>query len=112
MRSRFLPCLLLTAALMLLAPWLAVTFVRGDGGMAVCFIFFFAVNPLYAACCGFFAGRALKKRWYFPILPAVLFVLGTWIFFEPGEPAFLLYAAVYTVIGFAAMPASWLLKKM
>jgi len=111
MKSHFVRCLLATAVLMLLIPWLTVILIRGDAGMAVCFILFFAVNPLYAACCGFFAGRDLKKRWYFPILPAVLFVLGTWIVFEMGEPAFLMYAGVYAMLGFAAMLLASLLKR-
>ncbi len=30
-----------SAVLMLALPWLAVTFVKGDAGMAVCFLLFF-----------------------------------------------------------------------
>ena len=35
---------------MLVFPWLAVTFVKSDGGMAVCFILFFALNPIWKRC--------------------------------------------------------------
>lgn len=39
----------------------------------------------------------------------VLFLLGTWIFFDPGEGAFVIYAGVYLVIGMVSMVfSSWL----
>ena len=47
-------CALIAALVALLLPWLAVTLVRGDGGMAVCFLLFFAVNPVTAILLGVF----------------------------------------------------------
>ena len=55
---------LLSAVVMLLLPWLAVTFIKGDGGMAVCFILFFAVNPIYSVTAGVFAGKNGKRHLY------------------------------------------------
>lgn len=43
-------------ALMIGCPWLAVTF-AGTAGMAVCFLLFFGVNPLFAAICGWEGGE-------------------------------------------------------
>lgn len=40
--------IIVSAAIMLALPWLAVTCIKGDGGMAACFILFFALNPIYA----------------------------------------------------------------
>ena len=37
--------LAVSAVIMFALPWLAVTFVKGDAGMAVCFMLFYAVNP-------------------------------------------------------------------
>jgi len=88
--------------LMIGCPWMAVTF-AGDAGMAVCFLLFFAVNPLFSAVCGVSAGREIKKLWALPLITAVLFLVGTWLFFEMGEPAFLIYCGCYFVIGVAAM---------
>ena len=99
------------AAVMLLLPWLVVLLVRGDAGMAVCFLLFFAVNPLCAIFCGAVAGRSPKKLWVLPVSAAVLFVLGTWLVFEAGERAFLLYGVVYLLLGLAAMAVSWLLRR-
>ena len=101
---------ILTLILMIGCPWLAVTFV-GTAGMAVCFILFFAINPLFSIVCGVFAGKNVKKLWMFPIFNSGMFLVGTWLFFEIGEPAFLLYSGVYFVIGmFAMLITAWLNK--
>ena len=49
-----------SALIMLAFPWLAVTFIKGDGGMAVCFILFFVLNPIYVICAGVYAGKNKK----------------------------------------------------
>lgn len=100
-----------SAVVMLAFPWLAVTFVKGDAGMAVCFLLFFAVNPLYTVIIGAFAGKDVKHLWSLPVISAVLFLIGTWIFFDMGETAFILYAAVYLVIGIMAMLISMFIRK-
>ena len=100
-----------SAVVMLAFPWLAVTFVKGDAGMAVCFLLFFAVNPLYSVINGVYAGKDVKHLWSLPVISAVLFLIGTWIFFDMGETAFILYAAVYLVIGIMAMLISMFIRK-
>ena len=97
--------------LMIGCPWLAVTF-AGTAGMAVCFLLFYAINPLFSIACGVFAGKNIKKLWGFPIFNAGMFLVGTWMFFEMGEPAFLLYCGVYLIIGICSMlVTAWLNKK-
>ena len=88
--------------IMIGCPWFAVTF-AGTAGMAICFILFFAINPLFSIVCGVFAGKNIKKLWMLPIFNAGAFLLGTWLFFEMGEPAFWLYCVVYLMIGICAM---------
>ncbi len=100
-----------SAVVMLAFPWIAVTFVKGDTGMAICFLLFFAVNPLYSVIIGAFAGKDVKHLWSLPVISAVLFLIGTWIFFDMGETAFILYAAVYLALGIAAMLISMLIRK-
>ena len=75
--KKMIPWILATAVIMLVFPWLAVTFIKGDGGMAVCFILFFAVNPIYAICSGAYAGKDIKIFWTLPIIIALFFLLGT-----------------------------------
>ena len=73
LHEKIIPWMLATAVIMLVFPWLAVTFIKGDGGMAVCFILFFAVNPIYAICSGAYAGKDIKIFWPLPIITALFF---------------------------------------
>ena len=100
-----------SAVIMLAFPWLAVTFIKGDGGMAVCFILFFVLNPIYVICAGVYAGKNKKRLWALPILTALFFLAGTWLFFDMGEKAFVLYALVYLFLGVIAMLISMFIKK-
>ena len=111
MKKNIILWLAASAVVMLAFPWLAVTFVKGDAGMAVFFLLFFAVNPLYSVLIGVFAGKDVKHLWSLPVISAVLFLIGTWIFFDMGETAFILYAAVYLIIGIMAMLISMFIRK-
>lgn len=108
--KKLLAWILSAIILMIVCPWLTVKF-AGVAALAVCFILFFAVNPLFCAVCGVFAGKDVKKLWILPIISAVLFLAGTWLFFEMGESAFLLYCGCYLVIGIIATLISALLNK-
>lgn len=96
-------CTLVSIFIMLFFPWCAVTFIKGDGGMAVCFMLFFVINPIASVSVGIFSGRNIRASWFQPILLAVLFLIGTWIFFDMGEQAFMLYAVVYLLLGCVVM---------
>ena len=104
-------CALCSAAVMLLLPWCTVTFANGTSGMAACLLLFFAIDPVAAICVGVFAGRALKAAWFQPLLLSALFLLGAWLFFDMGERAFLLYAAVYLLFAYSSAAISALLVK-
>ena len=101
---------ILAIILMIGCPWFAVTF-AGRAGMAVCFILFFAVNPLFSAVCGVFAGKNINQLWSLPIIAAGLFLAGVWLFFEMGELLFLLYCGCYLTIGIVAMLISSFVNK-
>ena len=96
--------------IMLILPWLAAAFANGDAGMAVCILLFYVINPLYALLVGFAAGKDIRRLWSMPVIPAVLFPAGAWTFFARRESAFLLYAAVYLILGAAAMLVSALIR--
>lgn len=103
MKKKWIGWLMGTVAVMFLLPWAAVTFVKRDAGMAATLLLFFVINPVYAMAAGSFAGRNIRKVWAMPVIVSVLFLLGAWTFFDPGEGAFVIYAGVYLVIGIAAM---------
>ena len=109
--KKIIPWLIASAAIMLLLPWLAVTFVKGVDGMAVCFILFFALDPIYAIFAGAYAGKDIKRFWILPVITAVFFLAGAWLLFDMGEAAFILYAAVYLLLGAASMLVSAFIKK-
>ena len=46
-----------------------------------------------------------------PVITALLFLIGTWLFFDWGEKAFFLYALTYLFLGIAAMLISMFIKK-
>jgi hypothetical protein len=92
-------------------PWLTVTF-AGPAGMALCLILFFAVDPIFCAAAGVFAGKNMGSRWALPLAPAGLFLAGVWLCFEMGEPDFLRYGAAYLVVGVVAMVLTALLHKI
>ncbi len=96
--------------LMIGFPWLAVAF-AGSAGMAICFLLFYAINPLFSVVCGAFAGQNIKQLWALPIITAGLFLVGAWLFFELGETAFLLYCICYLIIGIVAMLISAFVNK-
>lgn len=102
MKKTYLFTVALSIAVMLLLPWMTVLFVRGDGGMAVCFLLFFCVDPLFCVASGILAGWQKQPLWLVPLIPSAAFLAGTWLIFEPGEPAFVRYALVYLLIGAAA----------
>ena len=81
MKNNFILWIIISLAIMLVLPWLAVFFVKGDAGMAVCFILFFAVNPIYSVIMGIFAGKNI------------------------------LYAGVYLILGIAAMTISMIIHR-
>ena len=90
-------------------PWAALRF-AGWNAMGVCFILFFAINPVFSAVCGMFAGKSIRRLWVLPVITAGLFLAGVWFFFDWREPAFLIYAGGYLAIGATAMLISSFVK--
>ncbi|MEZ3453956.1 MAG: hypothetical protein K1W17_06260 [Oscillospiraceae bacterium] len=111
MRKRIVLWAAVSAVIMFVLPWLAVTFVKGDAGMAVCFLLFYAVNPIYSLITGAFAGKHIKRLCSLPFILSVLYLLGVWIFFDMGEIAFIIYAVIYLILGILAMLVSMLIER-
>lgn len=101
---------IISAVLMVGCPWLTVEF-AGMSGMGICFLLFYIVNPMFSAFCGIFAGTDIKKLWAVPLIVPALFIAGVWMFFDFGEPDFLLYAGTYLVIGIITTLLSYVIKR-
>ena len=100
--KRFITWTLLAVVLMIGFPWLTLRF-AGMNAMGICVILFYVINPLFSIICGVFAGKDIKQLWPLPIITSALFLAGTWMFFEMGETAFLLYCGYYLVTGIICM---------
>lgn len=95
--------LVVSLCVMLILPWLAVALGKDGCGMVISFLLFFAVDPVFSIVVGIYAGQDAKARWAVPVLSAVFFLVGTWLFFDPGELTFVLYAFAYLLLGMASM---------
>ena len=87
-------------------PFAVATLASECSGMALCMMLFFIVNPIYSAILGYRCGKDIKKMWNLPLVSALAFLAGTWIFFDIHELWFIVYATVYLAIGWTAMAIS------
>ncbi len=74
-------CGLISAFIMLCLPFLTVTFFNHENGLALVIILFFIVNPITAVSIGVYAGKYVKAMWFWPLLVALLFIVGALLFF-------------------------------
>lgn len=101
--------LLLSICVMLVLPWFVVTCIRSDAAMAAVLVLFFAIDPGHSMAAGYYAGKQIRRLWWLPAVSAGLYLLGAWLFFEMGDPAFLTYAGIYFALGMEAMLVSRLI---
>ena len=98
------------AALFLMIGVPGLTTYAGSAGMVICILLFYVINPVFSLVCGWFAGKNFKQLWTLPIISAILYLTGTWLFLEMGEPAFVLYCICYLGIGIITMVISAVLN--
>lgn len=111
MNEKFVKWLVISACVMAGLPWAAVTFAPAEAGMAICFLLFFTVDPLYSVIVGYAAGNDKKCLWQLPVVSAILFVAASWIFFDMGEILFVIYACIYLVMSLGAMLVARMLNR-
>lgn len=101
--------LLLSLGVMLLLPWMTVTFVQSDAGMTAVWLLFFVINPGYSMAAGYYSGKQISHLWWVPAFSAGAYLAGAWLFFDMGEPAFFTYTGIYFALGMEAMLVSRLI---
>ena len=109
--KKLFPALILPLLLIFL-PSLLTRLFAGTAGMAICFILFLAVNPVYFALLGIFCSRSVKTRWYLPPVSALIYVLTMCVVFTFTETAWYYYAAIYLFISLAVGAASAIIRKI
>ena len=95
--------LAITVIIMFALPFAVARFASACSVMALCMMLFFVVNPIYSATLGYRCGKDLRRMWNLPLVSAIAFLAGTWIFFDIHEPWFLAYAAGYLAISCITM---------
>ena len=91
-------------------PFLAVLFAT-DAGMAVCLLSFYIINPVVSILNGVFSGKDLKKQWYAHLFVPAIFLITAWSLFTFTETIFIVYAAVYLLLGAASTLITSLVTK-
>ena len=95
--------LAVTIIVMFVLPFVVARFASEDSGMVLCMMLFFIVNPIYSAILGYRCSKDIKEMWSLPLVAAVAFLAGTWIFFDIHELCFFAYAGAYLAIGWTVM---------
>ncbi len=110
MRRRLIWNIGLIVVVMFFIPLIVVKF-AGSAGMVVCFVMFFAINPLLSVFIGISSGKDIRKRWYLPLVNSLVFLISAWTIFDMGEIAFVWYSLVYLLIGYIVMIITTLIYK-
>ncbi len=92
-----------TIAVMFALPVAVAKLASECSGMALCMILFYIINPVYSVILGFNCGRNIRQMWNFPLVSSIAFIAGAWLFFDIREVSFLIYAAIYLILGCIAM---------
>lgn len=113
MKSRFFRWLLISIVIMIILPWLTIDYAESDDYKNILFLLFFVINPLYSAVVGIFSGRNLLDLWAIPNITALLFLLGSWIFFDRDKSnAYLIYSGIYMLISLLCMLVTIYIRKI
>ncbi len=103
--------LVISLVLLFVIPLLNVWF-GGMNGMAICFLLFFMVNPIFFVLEGIFCSSTVKQHWWLPLASALIYLLSCWVLLDIGETAFLIYAGVYLAISAVCMLAGYGITKI
>ncbi|WP_294628708.1 hypothetical protein [uncultured Bacteroides sp.] len=102
-KKKYIHWLCATAAVMFVLPFAVARLASECSGMALCMLLFLILNPMYSLLLGSHCGSDIKRMWNLPLISAVMFLSGTWLFFDIKEVWFIIYAAIYLVLGWTAM---------
>jgi len=72
-------------------------------------------KTLFMAFCALSEAKGMdinmKNLWGMPIISAILFLFGSWIFFDMGQRAFIMYAGIYLILGISVMLISRIIHR-
>ena len=109
--KKFILWVLVSAAVLLLAPWLAARVVSGEIGLALCLMLFYGAYPIYSFVIGIVSGPEMPKMWLQPVLMTFFNLLGTYLLFTLEDPVFWLLAGLDLLIAVGTMLVSYAVHK-
>lgn len=101
--KKYVYWLCVTAVIMVVLPFAVARLASECSGMALCMMLFFIINPVYSVILGLNCGKNIRRMWSLPLISSITFLAGTWLFFDIREVWFLVYAAIYLLLGWIAM---------
>ncbi len=102
-KKEFIKNVILSILVMFVLPLLVVLFAKPDAGMAMCFILFYAINPVYSVLLGVRCGKNINKLWIIPIISSIIYIISSWLLFEFKEIAFVIYGFIYLILSIFSM---------
>lgn len=84
-------------------PFAVATLASECSGMALCMILFLVINPVYSIILGAVCAKDIRHMWNLPLVSAIAFLAGTWLFFDIKEIWFLIYATIYLALDWIVM---------
>lgn len=105
-RRSYVGWLCAAGVVMFVLPFVVARWASECAGMALCMLLFLVVNPLFSIMLGACCGLSVRRMWSLPLVASLFFLAGAWLFFSMWEPWFAVYAAVYLLLGLAAMGIS------
>ena len=111
MKNKIIISVLSLIIVMLIIPVGVVNFAPEDAGMALCFILFFIINPIFITVLSVISAFDVRNLWWIPILSAIVFPFFFWIAVKEVVKELFFYSIVYLLIGVLAMLATYVWKK-
>ena len=97
--------------IMILMPYMNVTFSSNDTGMLIFIVSLLILNPIWAIVTGLVAGQQIRLCWYFPFLMDLFFIIGYMKIFRRDYNSYLFYIGLYTAIALLTMGITVAVKK-
>lgn len=102
MRKKLIVMIGLSVAVVLALPMIAFSVEGGSASMAIAFLSWSFLDPVFAIAMGCISGKEYRELWWFPAVPAVFTFASVMLLSHYLRDA-LLYGAVVLIVGAAGL---------
>ena len=110
MKKKIILAIVIFLLLMYLLPQLITLLTFGLDGMGFLLLLIFILNPIISIAYGIYAGKDIKKLWWFSLLIFIGFPILYWIALQDIVVDLFIYSLVYTLIEIIAMFISSIIR--